>query len=287
MFTVKPPTTYKQQVDKLRLRGCIIQNEARAIAILSRVNYYRLTAYFLPFKKQDDSYVHGTDLDTVYRIYEFDRKLRGVFFSVIEEIEVFLRSTIAYYHAHEYGTLGYLEGKNFSPKHRHGEFITKVEAEKDKRKKEPFVSHHRKNYGDKLPIWVIIEIFSLGMLSFFFSDLHISDQKKIARTFWGTHPKTLRSWLKCCTDIRNSCAHFGRLYYKTFSSIPDGIPELDQTNNRSLFASVMLLKFLYADTAKWNDTVLPTLRSLVYDYRNDIQLKHIGFPKDWEEKLRG
>jgi len=45
MLTVKPPTTYEQQIEKLRSRGCIIQDEASAAAILSKVNYYRLTAY--------------------------------------------------------------------------------------------------------------------------------------------------------------------------------------------------------------------------------------------------
>ncbi len=57
MTLIKPPTTYKQQIEKLRLRGCIIEDEAHAIDILTKVNYYRLTAYFLPFKKKDNSYL--------------------------------------------------------------------------------------------------------------------------------------------------------------------------------------------------------------------------------------
>ena len=286
MPTVKPSTTYGQQIEKLRSRGCIISDEIFATTVLSRVNYYRLTAYLLPFRRPDGSYVQGTDFNTVYRIYEFDRKLRHIFFSAIEDIEISLRSTIAYYHAHKYGPLGYLSDANYNPKHNHTNFIGKLEAEKERRKKEPFVAHHKNNYGDKLPIWVITEIFSLGMLSFFYSDLPTCDQKLIARVFFNTHSKTLKSWLKCCTDIRNGCAHFSRLYYKKFTSIPDGIPELDQTNNRSLFAAAILLKSLYVDTAKWNSEVLSGVISLFGEYGNDIQLGHIGFPADWEGKLR-
>jgi len=75
MALIKPPTTYKQQIEKLRSRGCIIDDEAYAIDILAKVNYYRLTAYFLPFKKQDNSYREGTNINSIYNIYEFDRKL--------------------------------------------------------------------------------------------------------------------------------------------------------------------------------------------------------------------
>jgi len=78
MPTVKPSTTYGQQIEKLRSRGCIISDEIFATTVLSRVNYYRLTAYLLPFRRPDGSYVQGTDFNTVYRIYEFDRKLRHI-----------------------------------------------------------------------------------------------------------------------------------------------------------------------------------------------------------------
>ena len=110
---VKPPTTYQDQVEKLRSRGCIIDDEDEAIQILSRVNYYRLTAYFLPFKRPDDSYIQGINFKMVYRIYEFDRKIRHIIFSAIEEIEICVRSVFAYYHAHTFGALGYLNHSNY------------------------------------------------------------------------------------------------------------------------------------------------------------------------------
>ena len=56
---IKNPTTYKQQLDKLKLRGCITKNDAFCMSVLKAVNYYRLSAYFLPFKNNDDTYVKG------------------------------------------------------------------------------------------------------------------------------------------------------------------------------------------------------------------------------------
>jgi len=65
--------------------------------ILSQLNYYRLTAYFLPFRnKQDESYRNGTSFETVYLMYEFDRRLRGLLFKVIEEIEIYVLIMVDY-----------------------------------------------------------------------------------------------------------------------------------------------------------------------------------------------
>jgi abortive infection bacteriophage resistance protein len=85
---VKSPLSHKKQLEKIIARGCIIDDEAEAIAILERINYYKLTAYFLPFKNEDDTYKSGTRFSTVYRIHEFDRELSHLLFSVIVSIEL-------------------------------------------------------------------------------------------------------------------------------------------------------------------------------------------------------
>lgn len=58
---VKQPTTYEQQVDKLRSRGCIIDDPALCIQKLKEINYYRFTAYFISFWQENDhdKYIPG------------------------------------------------------------------------------------------------------------------------------------------------------------------------------------------------------------------------------------
>ncbi|MCB2305602.1 hypothetical protein LGL08_00030 [Clostridium estertheticum] len=46
----KIPTTFEEQLEILRNRNLIINDENNAMDILSRVNYYRLSAYMLTFK---------------------------------------------------------------------------------------------------------------------------------------------------------------------------------------------------------------------------------------------
>jgi abortive infection bacteriophage resistance protein len=287
MTQLKPPTTYIQQVQKLRSRGCIISDEPFCIKVLSQINYYRLTAYFLPFKKPDSNYLPGTDFNTVYQIYEFDRNMRNLLFATIEEVEIYLRAEFAYYHAHNYGATGYMNSANYnSRKHNHNSFTEKIKTEISQNKKVLFVEHHQKNYGGQFPVWVITELFTFGMLSYFFGDMLTSDQKNLARKMYGTIPKNLVSWLRCCTDLRNICAHYGRLYFRIFTAIPAFVPGLSSNSARRLFGAILALKELYPDKGKWNSGTHSDLVNLINSYSGVVNLNHIGFPVDWESVLK-
>ena len=113
MAQLRQPTTYQEQIDLLKRRNIVIEDPECCAAALESVNYYRFTAYFLPFKLGDGCYQEGTRFARVYRIYEFDRKLRSLLFAALEEIETYLRAKIAYFHAHKYGAEGYLDASNF------------------------------------------------------------------------------------------------------------------------------------------------------------------------------
>ena len=82
------------------------------------------------------------------------------------------------------------------------------------------VTHYERKYDGLYPLWVIVEFFSLGMLSYFYSDLLRDDKKMIARALGCKSDEKLESWLRCLTDLRNRCAHYSRLYYWNFTSIP-------------------------------------------------------------------
>ena len=282
----KPPTTYAQQIALLRSRGCFVEDESFAEEALSRINYYRLSAYFLPFKSSDDSYQLGTSFNKIYQLYEFDRKLRNTLSRAVETAEVNLRAKLAYHHAHKYGALGYLDAANFNVQHRHDEFLERVSAEIQNNRKALFVQHHIDNYDGEFPIWVIVELFTLGMLSYFYGDLKPQDQKALARDLFGTTYKNAISWIRCCTVLRNICAHYGRLYYRVFSSVPANLSHVKPDNQRRLWAAVMALRELYPDADGWNSEIVESISALVAEYAGVVKLKHIGFPADWEALLK-
>lgn len=212
--------------------------------------------------------------------------MRRVLFSAVEQIELYLRTQFAYFYAHKYGPLGYMDASNYGSKHDHARFRKLFESEVQHNKTVPFVKHHCEKYEGNFPIWVATELFSFGMLSFFYRDLKTADKKEIARDLYNTTYGNLDSWLRCCTDLRNICAHYGRLYYRVFSAVPatpKGFPVVLQ---RSLFDNIVMLKFLYPDRDRWNSEVLSAIIALLEEYAGDIELSHIGFPDTWEELLR-
>lgn len=283
----KPPLKYEEQLEKLKKRGCIINDDKKCISIFESVNYYRLSAYFLPFKLDNGNYEEGLSFERVFSIYEFDRKLHGILFNALEETEIFLRSKIAYFHAHKYGALGYMDKSNFSVKAElHENFIENFKREIDKNKNILFVKHHIYKYGGEFPIWAASEMFTFGMLSKFFANMTWQDRENLSNDIYKTNPKFVGSWLRCCTDLRNICAHYGRLYFRTFSAAPSGIDNLEEKSKRKLFGAILSLKKLYPFKDKWDNETLKKLMSLVDEHKSDIDLEHIGFSYNWIEELK-
>ena len=94
MKFVKPPLSYRQQVDLLISRGMVVADEAALLRHLESVGYYRLCAYWYPFKQPDDSFASGTAFKTVWSRYVFDRQFRLIVMDAIERVEVASRTAL-------------------------------------------------------------------------------------------------------------------------------------------------------------------------------------------------
>lgn len=84
------------------------------------------------------------------------------------------------------------------------------------------------------PLWVISELFTFGMISYFYADLITQDQKKLSHKLYETIPKNLISWLRCVTDLRKICAHHGRLSITEFSQLSQQVYSLNELEKRTL-----------------------------------------------------
>lgn len=279
---VKQPSTYDEQLNILKSRGMVIQNDDACLLRLQEIGYYRLSGYTLPFKT-DAGFKPGTTFDQIVQLYQLDSNLRSIFFSCIEEIEIYLRSCLSYYHAHKYGPLGYEDAANFSRRHDQEVFKNKYMAEINNNSSVLFVQHHLSKYNGCFPLWVLMELFTFGMISYFYSDMHLSDRKDIAHDLYDTIPDKLSSWLRCCTDLRNICSHYGRLYFRTFSAAPS-LP-ITEFEKRRLWGYVCMLKELFPDKNKWDLIVVPRILGVISTYHEYIDLTHVAFPADWKKRI--
>ncbi len=294
---IKEPFKLCQQIEKLKSKGCCIDDENKAKQILNQINYYKLSAYFLPFKNPDGSYKFDTSLYKVYKIYEFDKKVSAFLYEVIQEVETFIKAQIAYEHANKHGATGYLNSDNFmdSQKANHNRLLSLLEDEISKNKKVPFVSHYLQKYNGTFPLWVAVELFSFGNISQFYSQMLSSDKKIIANVISKTTGITsncnqISSCLKCLTHLRNICAHFSRIYYFQFTSVPNLSKDLIERAFANgikymyLYTYLFVIRSLYPNPSNWKN-IITNLQTIIEKYNDYIDIKCIGFPDNWEEQL--
>jgi len=280
---VKPFLSYAAQVEHLRACSMHVEDEGKAIELLSKVNYYRLiSAYGLGLYADEGKhrFREGVTFWQVYSLYAFDNRLRHVVSELLEEFEVLFRSRLAHYIGEQYGPLGYLNPDMFENSAFHQEIMDTIAREKAVQHKSPIVKHHSDKYGGNLPVWAAVEISTFGTMSKLYKNMLPADQAAIAKQFNLT-PTLLNSWLRAFVEVRNICAHYGRLYNKALLFPPRLFRECKFQQN-SIFAVLYLLRRFVDQETTLNCAL--RLREALCRY-TAVELRRIGFPEDWEALL--
>jgi len=284
---VKEPATIEAQLMKLEHRGCIIEDKTYAKGVLEKINYYRLANYFAVFKENSNRYREGTSFNKVVRLYDFDRRLRGQLLIFLEEIEVSMRAVISNFHALKYGALGYLNDSTFSHHHNHNHFMSRIDRLVEKNTEIKFVSHYKRKHSGEFPLWVMMELFSFGMLAHFFKSLHKQDKKEIAeKSFSGLFSAShLESWLESMAALRNHCAHYSRLYASKLEPVPKPLEELSFRMDGNLFSFIYVIRSMYIKRIGGESNLALQLGALFEAFEDVIDLGVLGFPENWAEIL--
>lgn len=308
---LKTHLSYTAQLALLKQRGLIVADDDAAAAFLQRLNYYRLSGYWYPFRKtnphgvpgRQDEFRAGTTFEHLIGLYEFDRQLRLLVLSAIERIEVAVRVDIAHrlgiQHpcAHEEPSLldGNFTGKivNLASGQTAYELWKAKLADTVRKAKDDFVKHHRTKYKNKMPIWVIVELWEFGQLSKFFAGMKSSDQTYIARRYGLTQGNYLESWLRALNFVRNVSAHHGRLWNRNITdrpSFPAGQPHHRlyhiaadthaQTRVYGVLCVIQQMLRTISPDDRWNDK----LKSLCQQFPITpvVSLNNAGFVAGWD-----
>ena len=282
---MKKSKTVEEQLQILEKRGLVIENRDRAIEILRNVNYYTLTGYLFPFK-QGEKYQNGTSMNLAIKLYHFDNEIRNILMALMVEAEEKLKTRIAYNIAiaHSDDPLIYTDINYFKSANDHSRFMADFQSNVRNNREVPFVKHHIQKYRSQFPIWVAVNLFTLGNLKYLYKNIPSRDRKNISREF-NLSPKTLDSWIDTLRILRNKLAHNMRLYRTTFQRTPklEKHHTVRIENNR-LFANFVLLKYLLDNSEVWKEAVI-NLDGVLIKYQDSIELSSIGFPKDWKTIL--
>lgn len=253
---------------------------------LSQVSYYRLSAYWYPFRKEDcsDQFKPGTSFSEVLRIYEFDRRLRLVVLDGIEGVEVRVRTCLIDVIGWLFGPFGHRDEEVARDKTTHRDWLNRLDEEVG-RSKEVFISHFRSTYlgYPKIPIWMELEVASLGSLSKLFSNLVSDLQARICNKLSAPHPVVFGSWLHSLTYVRNICAHHSRLWNRELAVAPKWPAKENQHRAppKRIYTLLLIVHQLLQQTSiqkRWHLEVCRLLGEAKPAWR-----KGMGVPENWEE----
>lgn len=285
METVKPAKTIDEQIEILKNKGVLITDNIFAHDVLFSVNYYTFSGYLFQFKNKDGSY-NNVSFEKIHNIYRCDKRIRSILLYAIEDIERNIKTKLAYSLAHSISPIGYTKSKYFVDVNEHAKFMKHFENNVNNNNRIPFVKHHIINYNGTFPIWVAVELFTLGMIWNCYKNLQTKYKKEIAQLF-KTGVNQLENWIECVSYIRNFAAHDMRLYNFNMQKTPKhckyNFKNFEQSNK--LYDIVYVMKFLCPDKSEWNTYILSQFEDTFNKFQNYINIHCYGFPDDWKQVL--
>lgn len=268
-----------EQVELLvKNKGLEVDDTDELRQSLLRIGYYRLSAYWFPYKTLNAEgqtvFREGTNFNEVMRAYKFDRDLRLVMFSAIADIEIYFRSRLSYLAAEEDGSFGFPES-------------TKARLNREysaAKKSEQFIKHFVAKYGDEHdlpPYWMMVECATMGTIELLYQKASPNVRAKTASEL-GIRVPVLKNWLSVLRVARNACCHHSRIWNRIWGVRPV-IPKTwngFEASNGKTFAVLSVLCYLLDaidDAASWRQKVDNLLEE-----HNDIELDKLGFPEYWQ-----
>ena len=293
MKYTKQPATLSEQIDLLKRRGLIIDDEAEAIAILQRISYFRMASYWRPMEQDKVHHVFkpNSHFSNVLTLYRFDSELKSLVFNSIQHIEIAVRTQMIQQFSMKYGSFWFMDKQLF---------ISEAIFQKDiaglhyaiVKSREDFVLEHFQRYDDPdmPPVWKSLELATLGTLSRIYSNFADNAVKKqVARSFTIPQHEFMRNWLENLTIVRNVCAHHARLWNRYFVVRPRMPHHLQHpwiTNHSfpidRLYPQLCCIAY-WLRAIDSQSTFVADFKALLQKYPT-VDAAAMGFPKGWRQE---
>lgn len=310
----KPFKSVDDQIAILQDRGMEICDDEFARRALREIGYYRLSGYSYPYRAVQaetgllsDNFIEGTTIEKVVKLYRFDQELRAVTGLQLAKIEIVLRVMIS----HELGRVDpYI---HLSPHKLGKKAWDKANARSTEQyamwleqysiavvlSNDDSVVHYKKKYDAILPVWVAVHVLDWGSLRMLY-DFARDEQRIAVANQLNISESQFSSWLLCLNDVRNVCAHHGRLYSRTFPKSPmltgedhelgflrrfvlDDAKEGNRKEKKGkCFAQFTIIQYLLS---KMNLEGINDLPHLLHKFPevSPVSVKDLGVPENWEE----
>jgi abortive infection bacteriophage resistance protein len=95
---IKPYKTPSDLIVKLKSQNLTVNDESKALKVLSSVNYFRFKIYLRPLLDINTKhYLPNATFENAFELYSFDEELKNILFKLISNIEINLRTKLDQY----------------------------------------------------------------------------------------------------------------------------------------------------------------------------------------------
>ncbi len=295
-------TTPKQQIETLKNKGLLFDNEIAAEKRLKRYGYYNIiNSYKEPYQilfNNERKYISGTTFEQIFSMFSLDHNLRNSIMASMLDLEECLRAAVAEIIAHNFGTdhKNYLKFRNYrdryskNPKFSLNGILGKLwnNASSDK---DP-IKYYREKYGI-VPPWILLKGTYFSTLVNLIKCFKSEQKQQLISVLLNIPPDLditeeittlFQNVLFICLDYRNAAAHGGRIYnfhsqYLNSISISDDLinifPDLSDMPSSSGIGQLIILLSIFKYTQPIH-IILNTLDDQVNrhlkKYPNDIDV---------------
>ncbi len=300
--------TIDEQIQILKDKGLVIEDEDSARDTLLRENYFFISGYRHLFMQgiRSKQFKPNTNFRELYAMFNFDRQLRNIIFKNLLILENNLKSIFSYQLSKNYGfkEKDYLRPSNFNThpdKSRQvNDLLRKIKRQiRVNGGQHSATTHYIYNYG-YIPLWVVVKVLSFGIVCELYSIMKSKDQEEIA-DIYNLRVTDLLSFLPILANYRNLCAHEDILYdnrtavaietnkYHTMLELPMLDDEYTSGKN-DLFALILIMKFMLTEeefrlVIKEIDYEKSVLEGKLKVIDIEDVMSFMGFPKDYTKLI--
>lgn len=164
MQYTKQAMDFNCQLNILKERGLTIEDEEEAMKFLHSVSYFRFANYLQPMEHNAEShrFAQNSSFTFATNLYIFDRELRSLIFTAIQDIEIAFRTRIIHYFSMEHGPFWFMDASKFKNQSIFNSCLDNIAAEVN-RSREDFISEYYNCYTapsfpqewKNEPLWII------------------------------------------------------------------------------------------------------------------------------------
>lgn len=312
----KPFLELKDQINLLKSRGLVFDDDEEAQKYLLMNNYYNvINCYSKFFCINEDKYLENTNFNEIIAVHIFDKEIKNILLKNIITVENYFRSILAYCYSKKLGNekFAYINEDNYERSHYY-EYIKLIKdlsglIDNKFIESNNAINHYITKHGE-LPIWVLCEFMTFGQTLGLFNCVTLNIKadvthkindlinENLSTNTIRLSTEQLHKILDNIKNIRNVAAHNNKLFDYKCRYNYNYLKELHEQYNISncfcmndVYNTFIILRIFIGEKqyANMHNAIRKRVGNLSRALKTisvDDVISSFGFPNNWYKNSR-